>query len=349
MDRKDIGLIALILLIIGGSVVGINWWYQANVDAKSVTIYVSESKNVAQPILDDFENATGIKVHAIYDSDNSISLTDKLIDDKEHPRADLYWNSEVSRTIKLKQEGVLQKYKPEQYNALDPSYKDPEGYWTAVTGHARVFIINNTVLSEKEIPHSLLDLINTKFADHIIATDPRNLYTQLHYATLFSVLGPVPAQDLLFTLKRYGLLTVQTDDEVIDSVLNGNAWIGIVNSDVALSAQNKHKELMVRYPDQGTKEMGTLIIPSTLGLIQHARHQENAQRLYNFIVSPSTASRLAQGELPHIPLLTEASTSNTLVDLNTIRTADVQWESVYESIPSMLLFYKELMVTTPPK
>ena len=70
---------------------------------KSVTIYTSLDRPHSEPILKKFEEATGIEVKAVYDTEASktIGLINRLYAEKENPKADVFWNSEVLRTIQL--------------------------------------------------------------------------------------------------------------------------------------------------------------------------------------------------------------------------------------------------------
>ena len=80
--------------------------------AERVVIYTSLDKVFSQPILEAFEKETGIKILAVYDSEatKTTGLVNRLIAEKDNPRADVFWNSETGRTIVLKQKGVLAKY-----------------------------------------------------------------------------------------------------------------------------------------------------------------------------------------------------------------------------------------------
>src|SRR4051812_39686260 len=59
-----------------------------------VSIYVSTDREYAKPILDRFEEETGIAVDAIYDEekDKSVGLTARLVAEKADPAADVFWN-----------------------------------------------------------------------------------------------------------------------------------------------------------------------------------------------------------------------------------------------------------------
>ena len=62
----------------------------------SVTVYTSQDQVYAEPILQRFEQETGIRVRAVYDSEavKTVGLVNRLIAEKNHPRCDLFWNHE---------------------------------------------------------------------------------------------------------------------------------------------------------------------------------------------------------------------------------------------------------------
>ena len=75
----------------------------------SVTVYTSQDQDYAEPILQRFEQETGIRVRAVYDSEavKTVGLVNRLIAEKNHPRCDLFWNNEEFRTHQLAARGVL--------------------------------------------------------------------------------------------------------------------------------------------------------------------------------------------------------------------------------------------------
>jgi iron(III) transport system substrate-binding protein len=79
---------------------------------EEVIVYTSLDKVFSQPILDEFEKQTGIKVKAVYDSEatKTTGLVNRLIAEKDAPQADVFWNSQTGRTIVLKKKGVLVPY-----------------------------------------------------------------------------------------------------------------------------------------------------------------------------------------------------------------------------------------------
>ncbi|MBN1806662.1 MAG: hypothetical protein JW837_15545 [Sedimentisphaerales bacterium] len=78
-------------------------------EQQQVVVYTSLDKVFSEPILKAFEKETGIKVLDVYDSEatKTTGLVNRLIAEKANPRADVFWNSEIGRTIVLKRKGVL--------------------------------------------------------------------------------------------------------------------------------------------------------------------------------------------------------------------------------------------------
>lgn len=65
-----------------------------NTPQQEVVVYTSLDKVFSQPILEAFEKETGITVKAVYDSEaaKTTGMVNRLIAEKNSPRADVFWN-----------------------------------------------------------------------------------------------------------------------------------------------------------------------------------------------------------------------------------------------------------------
>jgi iron(III) transport system substrate-binding protein len=132
---------------------------------RAVVIYSSRDQLYAEPILKAFEKETGIAVQAVYDSGatQTVGLTNLLLAEKDHPQADVFWNSEVAQTIGLKTAGVLDPYRSPQATDIPAHFRDPEGYWTGFGARARVIIYNTRLVAADQVPQSLFDLTASRW------------------------------------------------------------------------------------------------------------------------------------------------------------------------------------------
>src|SRR5262245_57240084 len=81
----------------------------------AVTIYVSEDQVFSEPILREFERESGIKVNAVFDTEEakSTGVMNRLLAEKSNPQADVYWANEPVRADVLRQREVSTRYRPD--------------------------------------------------------------------------------------------------------------------------------------------------------------------------------------------------------------------------------------------
>ena len=78
-----------------------------------VTVYVSTDRVFSEPILREYEKQSGVKVNAVYDTEEtkSTGLANRLLAEKARPQADVFWSNEPVRTLVLKSRDVLAPYR----------------------------------------------------------------------------------------------------------------------------------------------------------------------------------------------------------------------------------------------
>src|SRR5258705_13948253 len=105
--RVSIVLLLVVMAAIAGAV-----WTAFRRGDHVVVVYVSEDQVFSEPILKDFERETGIKVKAVYDTEEtkSAGAMNRLIAEKTNPQADVYWANEPIRAEVLRQQGVSVPY-----------------------------------------------------------------------------------------------------------------------------------------------------------------------------------------------------------------------------------------------
>jgi ABC-type thiamine transport system substrate-binding protein len=91
-----------------------------------VIVYTSLDQVFSGPILKRFESEPGITVKALYDTEaaKTVGLVNRLIAEKERPQADVFWSSEIARTLVLKKKGVLAPYVSPQAAGIQLVVKD---------------------------------------------------------------------------------------------------------------------------------------------------------------------------------------------------------------------------------
>jgi iron(III) transport system substrate-binding protein len=270
--------------------------------SREVTVYVSTDRPFAEPVLQAYEKDTGVKVNAVYDTEEtkSTGLANRLIAEKTRPQADVFWSNEPVRTLVLKQNRVLTAYKSPAAESIPAPFTDPEGFWTGFSARMRVIAFNTNLVNEAEAPKSVFDLADPKWKDQVAIADPRFGSTSFHVAAIYSMAGDDKADDFFRRLKANGVKIVDGNSVVRDMVTRGEVKLGLTDTDDANVAIKDNKPLGMIFPDRdGT---GVPVMPNMVSLIAGAPHAEEGQKFIDFLLSPATERMLADSDAVQIPL-----------------------------------------------
>ncbi len=299
-----------------------------------VVVYTSVDQVYAEPILEEFETATGITVQAVYDVEatKTTGLVNRLIAEKERPLADVFWNGEFMQTIVLKQEGVLAPYASPAAADIPAQYRDPEGYWAGTGGRARILLVNTDRLSPGEFPDSIADLANETFpGDEIAIAYPMFGTSATHAAALYAAWGQDEARSFYETLQARSVRVVDGNSVVRDLVAAGQVSVGLTDTDDACRAVEDGKPVAIIVPDQEEGGLGTLMIPTTVALIADGPHQEEGKALVDYLLAEETEQRLMDIGWIQVPTRLESGTAPGM-ESGLIRGMEVTPSDVYAQL-----------------
>jgi iron(III) transport system substrate-binding protein len=269
---------------------------------QAVTVYVSTDRVFSEPILETFEQRTGIGVNAVYDTEEtkSTGLANRLLAEKENPQADVFWSNEPVRTLVLKERGVLAPYASPSASDIPAIFKDPSGMWTGFSARVRVIAYNTAQVLETDVPKSVLDLADPKWKGQVAIADPRFGSTSFHVAALYVVLGDEKADDFFRRLKANGVRIVSGNSVVRDMVVKGEVKVGLTDTDDVNVALQQGAPIAMVMPDR--EGMGVPMMPNLVSMIAGAPHPAQARQMIDYLLSPDVEAMLAKSEAVQIPL-----------------------------------------------
>ncbi|EKD82584.1 MAG: extracellular solute-binding lipoprotein, partial [uncultured bacterium] len=154
-----------------------------------VIIYTSVDQPFAEPMFKAFTDKTGIKVRPVFDTEaaKTVGLANRLRAESAAPRADVFWSSEFSHTIRIAGEGIFAPYRPAQAEDIPAYFRDVHDLWTGAAQRARVLIINKNRLHVDDWPKTIADLFNPNWAPGQV-TVARPLFgtTNTHASAIFA-------------------------------------------------------------------------------------------------------------------------------------------------------------------
>ncbi len=270
--------------------------------ANEVTIYVSTDRIFSEPVLRAYEQKSGVRVNAVYDTEEtkSTGLANKLLAEKNRPQADVFWSNEPVRTLVLKKNGVLASYDSPNAEGIPGIFRDPENYWTGFSARSRVIAYNTNLVKAEDAPKSIFDLADPKWEGQVAIADPRFGSTSFHVAALYAELGDERADDYFRRLKANDVKIVPGNSVVRDMVARGEVKLGLTDTDDVNVALEAKQPVAMVFPDHDG--IGVPVMPNMVSMIANAPHPEAGKRLIDYLLSPEVERMLAQSEAVQIPL-----------------------------------------------
>ena len=231
MKRRS--LLCLAGVTIAAGLTGCSRPQSSSADSKTVVVYTSVDEVFAEPICKQFERETGIKVELVPDTEEtkSTGLLNRLIAEKERPRADVFWSGDPVRAAILKSKGVSVAYKSPAAEGLPAEFSDAEHHWSSFSARARVIIYNKDLVAEDQKPTSIHDLADARFKRKACLANPLFGTTSMHAAALFQSLGDDDAKKLFQSLVDNDVKILWSNGEVRRRVANGEFAIGLTDTD----------------------------------------------------------------------------------------------------------------------
>jgi iron(III) transport system substrate-binding protein len=266
----------------------------------SLVVYCAHDAVFAEEILRDFERQSGIQILVKYDSEatKSLGFINLLIQEKDHPQCDVFWNNELLGTCELQEQGVLLPYRGTGYDRIPKQYKDPDGYWTGFAARMRVYIVNTDKMpSDAAAIESRLadakDLTRVAIAEPLFGT------TLTQYTLLWHAWGEEKLQTWHRGLRERGIREVKGNSATKDLVAQGACDFAFTDNDDFFVARDGGKPVaMLPVRIEGE----TVCIPNSVAIIRGTPRVEAAQKLVDYLLSAETELRLAKSESRQIPL-----------------------------------------------
>jgi iron(III) transport system substrate-binding protein len=299
-----------------------------DVAGTAVVVYVSEDQVFSQPILNDFEKESGIRVRAVFDTEEakSTGVMNRLLAEKSNPQADVYWANEPIRAELLKRQSISTAYRASNAAGIPAQFKDPEGHWTGFSARARVLVVHTAAKGDK--PKSVRDYADSRFSGRGVIANPLFGTTTAYTAALFTMWGDDEAKRFLDTLKQNGVKISTSNGESADLVASAEFDFSLVDSDDAFSRRKQNRPIEIVYPDQGPADIGCMIIPNALVMVRGGPHPENARKLIEYLLSKETERKLAFSDAAQIPLHSGVETPPELRRIGDLKTMQIDYGRV---------------------
>ena len=313
--------------------------------AGKVTLYCSLDQVFSEGLVRKFEEETGIEVDAVYDTEatKSVGLTGRIIEEASNPRCDVFWNNEIMNTLRLKRKGLLQSYDSPSAAGIPKEFRDSENMWTGFAARARVFIVNTDLMGE-ERPTSMWDYLDPKYKGKCGIAKPLFGTTATHMTALYDIIGEEETNRFLDGLEK-NEVSVQTGNaHLMRQVREGKLHWGFTDTDDFNVARVENFPVDIVYPDSGDDQLGTMLIPNTVAMIEGCPNPEGAKKLIDFILSEDMEARLARSRSAQIPVRDSVARPDHVKGGDSFKIMTVDFEKAAENFDARRALLEERFV-----
>ena len=250
-------------------------------DEGSLTVYSGRSETLVGPLIQRFEDSTGIDVSVKFAGTPQLAAT--LLEEGGNTPADVFFAqdpgglSAVAELLEPLPAGVLE---------MVPQWAvSPTGVWVGVSGRARTVVYNTERLTPEDLPEDLTGFADPKWKGRI-GWAPANASFQTMVTAMRTMWGEDKTLRWLKDIQSNDPKVYPKNTPIVAAAAAGEIDVGLVNhyylhrflaeEGDSFGARNYH-------PPAGGP--GAIVMVSGVGILSASDNQENAQRFVDFLLS----------------------------------------------------------------
>ena len=285
-----------------------------------LTIYSGRSEELVGPLIERFEQATGIAVEVNYASTTDLAAT--LLEEGEATPADVFFSQDAGALGALAAEGRLAALPQSVLDRVEARFRSPDGHWVGVSGRARVAAYDSRVLSEEDLPDTILEFTEPEWRGKI-GWAPSNASLQSFVTALRVLEGDITARDWLDGIQANEPRVYEGNSQALEGVAAGEVQVALINHYYLLQAlAEQGEEYPVRNHFFPGGDPGALVNVAGAGILSTSKNADRARTFVEFLLNDESQRYFAE-ETFEYPLVPGVPADERLIPLAEIDSPDI--------------------------
>lgn len=289
--------------------------------AEQITVYNAQHESLTQAWADAFTAETGIKVELRNGGDTE--LGNQLVAEGDKSPADVFLTENSPAMALVDNAGLFAPVSQEVLAQVPSQYRPSTGTWTGIAARSTVFAYNKDMLTEDQLPKSLLDLQDPSWKDRWAAS-PSGADFQAIVSAMLELKGPDVTSKWLSGMKS-NVRTYQGNNTVLKAVNAGEIPGGVIYhyywfGDQAKTGENSNNVTLHYFKNE---DPGAFVSVSGGGVLKSSDKQEAAQQFLKFITGKSGQEILQNGTSFEYPVGSDVPANSALVPLSELQAPTV--------------------------
>ena len=191
-----------------------------------LTVYIGRDEELVAPLIEQFEEETGIEVEARYAA--TPELTALLLEEGERTPAQVFLSQDAGALGALADAGLEATIPAELADLIPDGFTSQDDSWIGVTGRARVIAYDGEQLSEEDVPDTVDALTGDEWSGEV-AFAPGNASFQSFITALRVLEGEEAAAAWVEGMAANDPELTENNLASLDLVNTGQTQLGLIN------------------------------------------------------------------------------------------------------------------------
>lgn len=304
--------------------------------ADTLVIYSGRDEELVDPIIQLFEQETGVTVDVRYG--DSAELAAQLSEEGAASKADVFFAQDAGALGAMESEGLFLELSAVALDRVEPDFRSSTGRWVGITGRARVLVYNPDLVTE--LPATVLELAEPQWADRI-AVAPANASFQAFVTALRVINGDDVAASWLSGIAQ-NAQRFEKNSQILEAVESGTVAAGLINHyywfqrQAEVGAENMNSLLAAFAPG----DAGNLINVAGVGVLSENPH---ANAFVSFLLRDDI-QEIFVGEIMEYPMVPGIEIPAGITPLGDIPTPDIDLSNLDDLRVTLMLIRESGMI-----
>lgn len=189
-------------------------------------IYSGRSENLVGPLIERFEQDTGIDAEVRYGETAELAAT--LLEEGANSPADVFFSQDAGALGALTQAGRLARLPSDLLEPVDARFRSSSDEWVGVSGRARVLVYNTDEVQESDLPADVTGLTDPRWRGKV-GWAPTNASFQAFVTAMRRLDGEDATRQWLEAMVANDVQVYDGNAPIVEAVGNGEILAGLVN------------------------------------------------------------------------------------------------------------------------
>lgn len=305
------------------------------VQAAEVNVYSARKDELIKPLLDKFEQQSGIEVNLV--TGKADALISRMQSEGQYSPVDVLLTTDVGRLERAKALSLLQPVQSDALNAaIGENFRDSEGYWYALTKRARTIMYHPERVKAEKLT-GILGLADSQWKGRICVRSSNNIYNQSMVSAMIIKHGEQKVTQWAENfVANFARSPKGGDRDQIKAVVAGECDVAVANtyylagmlSDSNSGNADIARQVSVFWP--GDADKGTHVNISGAAVAAHAPDRDSALALLEFLVKEDSQQWYAEHNHEY-PVMPNVQVSDVLQNLGAFEAESVPLDQIGET------------------